>query len=33
MGDFNVKGLNEPEFDAMSDLSQKSGLTKTSYTM
>jgi len=28
-----VKGLNEPEFDAMSDISQKSGASKTSYTM
>ena len=28
-----MKGLNEPEFDAMSDISQKSGASKTSYTM
>lgn len=33
LGIFNIKGANEPEFDAMSDISQKSGLTKSSYTM
>ena len=33
MGNVMIRGENEGEMDAMSDISMKSGATKTSYTM
>jgi hypothetical protein len=33
MGNVLVRNQEDPEFDAMSDISVKSGLTKSSYTM